>query len=430
MPSTHVSDLARRDSKIAARTCQGINVYNGQPCRNAVAASRVTRFCHKHQDQINGPPRKTVVAAKKVTFTESDSTSGSEKHPSQAGQQTLLQISKPNGHTTTWSGQGKPSTPNKTKATDSDAPSPLRNDRLATGPPRREARLDNLEGNSPRPSRSIPPNAAHKHEIAPRIVVPTSRMEQQRKKKSSRFSFTSLLRALSCIPISNKVDTPFTQTAVPCKVECDVEGTRNVGGEARGLSQFVKPAGVQFVPIPQVRELKRPEVIQSKTTAAEFLVKKYVTPDDHTNKSNFAQMQVACAIREVVMNAHKSLYTSSTTEHVYVFRHDGDYTYTPTISLKIGRTTQNVDARLRQWYLQCRQKVDCLDVFETINATIVERMLHLDLKDYRVLKQCQCGRTHKEWFELPRDGAKARISRESRSSHSAPCSLTSVRGGR
>jgi hypothetical protein len=43
------------------------------------------------------------------------------------------------------------------------------------------------------------------------------------------------------------------------------------------------------------------------------------------------------------------------------------------------------------------------------HAHRVERLIHLELADQRVIKQCDaCGKTHKEWFkvEATRDGVK------------------------
>ncbi|KIX10513.1 uncharacterized protein Z518_01596 [Rhinocladiella mackenziei CBS 650.93] len=90
-----------------------------------------------------------------------------------------------------------------------------------------------------------------------------------------------------------------------------------------------------------------------------------------------------------------------------------------TITLKIGRTA-NVHRRMTQWAKQCEQNITLIRYYpypqHTNNATgshlvpgrkvphvhRVERLIHLELAEKRVVNaECsQCGREHREWFEI------------------------------
>lgn len=57
-----------------------------------------------------------------------------------------------------------------------------------------------------------------------------------------------------------------------------------------------------------------------------------------------------------------------------------------------------------------RQSSTNTDIVRKVpHAHRVERLIHLELADQRVIKQCDaCGKTHKEWFEVEatKDGVK------------------------
>jgi hypothetical protein len=100
-----------------------------------------------------------------------------------------------------------------------------------------------------------------------------------------------------------------------------------------------------------------------------------------------------------------------------------------TIFLKIGRAN-NVHRRMNEWTRQCgyslslvryypytpsstpsptpspqsspaNRRVSAGGVRKVPNANRVERLIHLELGEQRVMKNCEaCGKTHKEWFEV------------------------------
>ncbi|EXJ79651.1 hypothetical protein A1O3_07931 [Capronia epimyces CBS 606.96] len=90
-----------------------------------------------------------------------------------------------------------------------------------------------------------------------------------------------------------------------------------------------------------------------------------------------------------------------------------------TITLKIGRAA-NVHRRMAQWTKQCGQNISLIRYYpytasspsssrsnpvparKVPHVHRVERLIHLELAERRVVKsECaQCGREHREWFEI------------------------------
>lgn len=148
---------------------------------------------------------------------------------------------------------------------------------------------------------------------------------------------------------------------------------------------------------------------------------RYANPLDYPHKTERSLGKVRQVMGSVVQACLSASVVPSdprTREFVYIFRLDGDYAHTPRISLKIGRS-RDVGLRLRQWTAQCGLSIDRLEHFETQHAVLLERMLHLEFEEDRVLRACRCGRTHREWFDIRRDDARGRIRREF---SSCPCS--------
>ena len=87
-----------------------------------------------------------------------------------------------------------------------------------------------------------------------------------------------------------------------------------------------------------------------------------------------------------------------------------------TVLLKIGRAA-NVQRRMNQWTRQCGYNVSLIRYYPyrpssaPVSATSnsgqvryahkVERLIHLELAEQRVKKECEaCGKEHREWFEV------------------------------
>ncbi|KAL8840555.1 MAG: hypothetical protein Q9170_001308 [Blastenia crenularia] len=103
-----------------------------------------------------------------------------------------------------------------------------------------------------------------------------------------------------------------------------------------------------------------------------------------------------------------------------------------TILLKIGRAS-NVQRRMNEWTRQCGYNLSLIRFYPYVTSTPqgspssqasssrasprkvphahkVERLIHLELADKRVKKDCEtCGKEHREWFEVngDRQGVKA-----------------------
>jgi hypothetical protein len=118
-------------------------------------------------------------------------------------------------------------------------------------------------------------------------------------------------------------------------------------------------------------------------------------------------------------------------------RQSGDANSKDTIFLKIGRAN-NVHRRMNEWTRQCGYSLSLVRYYPYVPSTPsptpspqtspahsrrqsyqnvrkvphvhrVERLIHLELGEQRVMKTCDaCGKTHKEWFEVEasKDGVK------------------------
>ncbi|KAL9129712.1 MAG: hypothetical protein Q9217_001915 [Psora testacea] len=104
-----------------------------------------------------------------------------------------------------------------------------------------------------------------------------------------------------------------------------------------------------------------------------------------------------------------------------VENHNGRKPHASTVLLKIGRAA-NVQRRLNQWTRQCGYNLSLIRYYpyrsspsstsnkpstpsslpqQVPHAHKVERLIHLELADKRVKRDCEsCGKEHKEWFEV------------------------------
>lgn len=151
-------------------------------------------------------------------------------------------------------------------------------------------------------------------------------------------------------------------------------------------------------------------VVHDKRVLAANFISRYASAAAYPNKSVASLSKLQSVITSCV-SGHEQVSAKTCPEYIYVFRLDGDFTPTPLISLKIGRS-KDVTARLRQWYTQCRYKIDQLEAFQTDYATLLERLMHHEFGEDRVFTACRCGRTHREWFAIRRSDARGRIRRE------------------
>ena len=95
-------------------------------------------------------------------------------------------------------------------------------------------------------------------------------------------------------------------------------------------------------------------------------------------------------------------------------------THPGTIRLKIGRSN-NVQRRLNEWTRQCSHNVALVRCYPSQQEKgmaskvpychRVEHLIHIELRDRRIRNQgkcSQCGRKHREWFEIKADETEPR----------------------
>lgn len=429
--------VTRSDSKIATKTCRGTNKTNGQACRNSIRSNNATGFCHKHADQAHAMQMSTRVEPQAKQVHIRDHT-----------ERKTVRVTR----------QSTPSSEQNPKADRiSPAKRPTRlGDRSVLA---REPSVYERESNklSCRSGRSVPERGSKSlhepsHKLDPTGEASRSAVIQDITERERRsFSFKDLWRALACIPTktqlgSDEKDTG-TNSSIVHKQIAHVSSINPVAGHNEdGLTPNApvdKNLRIKSTTIGSTEQHKisvSPQRlsrnVRSDSTECRRFLSRYAQHQAYPHKTEVAVRRIEAAILNALRSSSQA-EPSGDSEYIYVFRLDGDYLQTPRISVKIGRS-KDVESRLKQWYLQCRYKIDRLDVFPTRHAVLVERMLHLEFEEDRVLKQCQCGRTHKEWFNIRREDAKGRIASKRRQtgpcdahtdeSRSA-CKMGHVRGG-
>jgi len=136
----------------------------------------------------------------------------------------------------------------------------------------------------------------------------------------------------------------------------------------------------------------------------------WLTPENSESKPDD---ETASSLLEAVPPARTRRTSEALQRYASVRAHNP--TSRSTVLLKIGRAA-NVHRRLSQWTKQCGQNITLIRYYPYNACTgsasspkkvphvhRVERLVHLELADRRVTDHgaCeQCGREHKEWFEI------------------------------
>lgn len=430
-----MAGLQRNDSKHVDRTCHGLNVSNGLPCRNAIGPERVDKYCRLHMHQ--------------ATTTTQDAFS--------QVQQKLLPL------------PAEPDTRYAMRTTAILPHASLSSSHCSREQMTASQSSHSLQTNNNQVAPSRLPSSTSKGNLRGYGTTSPQHLYQLPEKSSShRYDFSSLLSALGCVP--KKPKRASRTNLLPAARSMDEEKYANrvvadgvvhstrTNNQQQVLSPVhtvkrkpvdysaVLPETTPVVTTPilvQDRQAKirqdhaeiqamfaqqpesEPSTLQQQrmpTTITsssgsppldrryyEGVVNHYMPREEYGHRDKTVLYRMQDAIREALSNPRSST-TPMEKEFIYVLREDGDYQWTPKITLKIGRS-KDVEARMRQWYNQCRHKIELLEQVPTVDAVLVERMLHLEFSEDRVYKQCQCGRTHKEWFDIDRTGAKGRIHR-------------------
>jgi hypothetical protein len=119
--------------------------------------------------------------------------------------------------------------------------------------------------------------------------------------------------------------------------------------------------------------------------------------------ASYERLTVDSALMEIIQSLH--LYGPNRSGSIYICWYEGS----PQI-LRIGRTTRNVEQRLLHWRNKCRvQYISDPYLYngtamETSFVAHVERLIHVELKNYRMDVFCEgCGKTHTELFRVSKE---------------------------
>ena len=364
--------LNRQDSKSVATTCRGFNKSNNLPCRNAVSAQNYSGYCRWHAGTIR---------------VQTDATQRPQTKHARAPYPTTP--------------------PTSINVVSSRTPVARTASQTQDNHIARKGR--DVEAGTQMPQNGPAAKASHRP-----------------------FRMSTMLRALFCIP-QKSGGTRLSESRVPPAPVRGISNRSEVQPRPSSSLPAVKRKPVDYS---QLNDQDRAEILRDKILRdhrelqaalqissptqehqirpkespdpeafLQDLIARYLARSDYPTIPIVTLARLQRCIREAVMSTRPK-----EPEYIYVFREDGDYEWTEKIVLKIGRT-KNVEARLKQWYNQCRHKVEILEAVKSRDAVLVERMLHLDFDADRVLRPCQCGRTHKEWFSINRAGAKGVITR-------------------
>jgi hypothetical protein len=160
-------------------------------------------------------------------------------------------------------------------------------------------------------------------------------------------------------------------------------------------------------------ELSRPV---SATDEAGYIYIFWLTPESEVSKPDD---ETASSLLDDDDEFHAQSRSQALARYASVHRRSNQDIQKRTITLKIGRAA-NVHRRMTQWTKQCGQNITLIRYYprssnnsvsgsaspgatrKTAHVQRVERLIHLELAGKRVVKNAcdQCGREHREWFEI------------------------------
>lgn len=196
---------------------------------------------------------------------------------------------------------------------------------------------------------------------------------------------------------------------------------KSSGSETQGLLSLIPPHLSPQTTSMLLNELSKPI---SPADAEGYIYMFWLTPESDTSKPDD---DAASDLLELPSNRPANDRRPSDVLQRYASE-KRDPSHTKTVLLKIGRA-ENVHRRLSQWSKQCSYNITLIRYYPYQPATThrpqtqspprkvphvhrVERLIHVELAEKRVKEQwpCEnCGREHREWFEIEasRDGLRA-----------------------
>ncbi len=417
---TPESLLPRSDSRNPATTCKGIT-SNGRPCRRPLAAPSPTA----------SSGRGTGVLA--VLDNQNAAAFYCWQHKDQAEQ-----LAAQNGHTTLRPLKEKSSidslveqvgildldenVPEKRRRHHQTAAGTKRRDTLPSGWNQMESPLMTVPEEMVRPKRPQrrppPPRSNVKLSWACCLQaddddLPPARIRRKDGDRHSRLSKPTTRPPAS--PIPEMRDSHQTVTPARPKPSPAPSQTQN-------LLSLIPPNLSPRTTSQLLAELSRPI---SAADEAGYIYIFWLTPESEVSKPDD---DTASSLLDGDDDFQVQKRTQALARYASVRRPTSQAREKRTITLKIGRAA-NVHKRMTQWTKQCGQNISLIRYYPhssnksapsppSPGATVkvahvykVERLIHLELADKRVVKsECeQCGREHREWFEIEatKSGLKA-----------------------
>ena len=423
-------DQYNKSVQSQSKVCIGVNKSNGLPCRNHIASSKLSSYCYRHADQavdLRGSDARQI------------------QHASLKNISQTACVGPPNRNVVRIVG-AKHSSPSLPDQLRTGAVRSQKHDIRVGAIPGCQGPMQSEVMRSPRPKacnqdcqESSGRQTLHATQVAPTV----------KSSKSGSFSMRSLLRSLVCIPTRESEtvhSTAMGDLSIEKKAEINTQSSshnwqhrpsdsasspshrdklsKKLAQADERIVQMGEPRGSNLPPAQSTLRNGTGEMLSPVSSGdlwstsvdrqvglaeqADRIVEKYAERHVYLHMSSDSWVK----LRKYVMRCLEPGFTlQDNQEYIYVFRHDGDYQATPTISLKIGKS-KDVSARLRQWHAQCRYTINHLEAFETRFPTLLERLMHLEFGDERVPVVCRCGRKHREWFNIRRSDARGRIQRK------------------
>ncbi|BFZ52998.1 hypothetical protein PYCC9005_000021 [Savitreella phatthalungensis] len=399
--------MQRADSKPTDSTCQGINRTTGRMCRRAVSPAKQSRYCHLHDDQVRSPhasPAQGPLVRMASTTSLYRPAVGSAQ--------------------VNWSGRGTQTTDDPTNTlimATTRRPAVVQDagykrsflSSLFTCLPRKSETPNEKAGAPSAPIMRV----ARKPVIMDEVLPRTSEMELMNNSKQllgNSATRTPPPSRAGPRPQRRQPDTRPARIAQDYAEILELTKGLKVQSDARP-SAAAELSSSQVHPHVRTlaREMKmtlRAERSPSPKLLAVVrdLEERYLDPSRYSHVTKQTYLRICECVRSAVIAAPAEMRPRTVDHFIYLYRGSGDYTWTPLLLCKIGRARQPLE-RMYQWRQQCGRELELLDQLHTRFDVLVERLVHLELADRNTPQRCdsdRCGKLHREWFSVPRDGAK------------------------
>ncbi|KAJ9612573.1 hypothetical protein H2200_004170 [Cladophialophora chaetospira] len=406
---TPESLLPRSDSKNPATTCKGIT-SNGRPCRRPLAAPSPTAspsrgngvlavlddqnaaafYCWQHKDQAE----QLAAQSTQTTLHPLKERSSIDSLVEQVG---ILDLDE--------------NIPEKRKRHHQNA-GVKRRETLPSGWNKMESPLmtvpeEIVRSRKPK-ARPPPPRSNVKFSWACCLQaddddLPPARVRRDTRDKHSRPHMDTMMPPANTRPEVRYPSQPVT----PARPK-----PSPAPSQTQNLLSLIPPNLSPQITSQLLAELSRPI---SPADEAGYIYIFWLTPDSEVSKPD--DETASSLLDDDDFHVQRSAQTL--TRYASLRRASNQVREKRTITLKIGRAA-NVHRRMTQWTKQCGQNISLIRYYphtknnstsgsaspgatgKVAHVHKVERLIHLELSGQRIMKtECeQCGREHREWFEI------------------------------